>query len=818
MKSELTFEDFESELGRAYWVNRTRRPDLQFEYARKSATRVRKVPAAQIIRNAPNGFSQYRVAALLLLEVYGGIRLEHDDSYIIAFSYGVNGENGPILAERADYFADVLWRMLQLGAAGLRHGSIDPVIRDWAAKGRLDRERLLRTLREGLTAGHGNAVAKWMSELYLSLEPTIDENASGESAIRGMLRAPERATVRFAIDLALPLHGAGLLDAHAFLGAVPDLGSTTAVNARDIVRIAKESADADPTALDAARSVVASAMGHPGRDIQKLAVAWLNANGGAHVVADSSGLLSPAVASGVTPRQETPTLHSLSAPVERAEPSARRSLEPWTNEDATTRMAVLLEDGSDPLEVEAALQGLAAIADPSVLAPLEKRARLRADGGDDVPFLIARLILGAVDVDAPPAIDYFWRLNQQMPVLTDTRVEEVRLRLLRREPPRALLATPFDTAGWVSADALVERMKANDSAGLPVWSSDLTAALLRLDENDPSRSSALRVSLGFAGASEAWAAIAYAFGGPPSAVVTPAWWVAAARSRSDGYAPVLAAAGLTRPGQALPLEARMRVQTAVEPAPWRAANATQSVVRYDLLEAAAELAMERPVWNKAQRPQWEVDQPTVIPYRSFVPHNYEDRPAIARWVGLTWPRSTEFAASIGVMQLAASSVEGTEHPTLAATLEAIAESPGAFGELGRSCVAFGLSAKHGTHRAQTAELLAADLGGRLAVSELAATMVRGLEACKLNRWAVSLADAAAISAHSRTQVIALLAALLPQLDTGRSGIAALLEVLDDELRRAGAAPSDAALLAWLAGFSGSSKAAKAAKSILGLAP
>jgi hypothetical protein len=169
-----------------------------------------------------------------------------------------------------------------------------------------------------------------------------------------------------------------------------------------------------------------------------------------------------------------------------------------------------------------------------------------------------------------------------------------------------------------------------------------------------------------------------------------------------------------------------------------------------------------------------------------------------------------------VMQLAGSSAFGMENSTLAPTLAAIAESPGVIGEIGRSCVAFGLSAKHRLVRAQAAELLATELGARLAAPELARTMAVLVDACKLTRWAEALADASLISPLARERVIELLTLLLVQLDPTRSGMSALLEVFEDELRRAGAAVEDGALREWLAQFSGSSKAAKAAKAILGL--
>ena len=803
MSEGLSWTEFSNQVQVA-WVTHLRdasAPD-EYDFIRANGHRVRNVPSARIIREAPRGWNGQEVMTLMALEAQGAVTLEHDDAYIVALASAATVELRTLLAGPG--FVSLVWRMLEIGADGLRFRDWDVAIRGWSEDGTLERPRLLRTLLDGLTRGYGNAIAKWYADLYVSLEPNAEEIAVDGDRVRAAFRAPERSTIKLATTLSQRMHAGGMLEAGGFLAAVPDVATLTGANAKSIVRLAVELAEADSALNDAATTVLSSALAHPQRDIQSAALAWLEKHGAHEVVAAYAPLLSPAVA-GARVAASTPE-------PEHAPERTWRAFEPWPASEVLERTAMLLEDASDPLEIEAGLQALAALAGRWELTSLATRGQVSVERGD-ARGLFGTLVLAASGI--PAKVDTFDVFtDSEFPVLTLSRCEEVRMRLLKNQPPYELLATPESAAGWVGAMTLVERM--SSAHGKP-WASDLTAAILRLDPDDPRRDEAAEAAATHSRFSEAWSAVAYALGGKPGRVKTAAWWVAAARARSDEPDALLARAGLRRSGQSEPPRVRLEAVVTMRVAQWPAGSTKEYAdLRVNLVSPAEGAAPKDTKNGWARKLDWVADQPTVIPTRTQVPDYYTGRPDIARWVGLTWPRSVEFAASVGVMQLAGSSAFDMENPTLGPTLAAIAESPGSIGEIGRACVAFGLSGKHRLDRAQAAELLAAELGARLTVVELASTMATLVEACKLSRWAESLADAALISARSRRGVIELLTALLPRLATSRTGMSALLEVLDDELRRAGAVVTDPTLREWLATFSGSSKAAKAAKAMLAL--
>lgn len=807
---KVSWADFEMEVHSIGYRHKYKGAQLSAEqHVRANADRVKSIPAARIMAAAERDWQPDGVSALFLLESIGRVTLEHDDAYVRAALFARSGSLSYLRYEPAmPDLVEVVQRALEIGAIGLaRRGWQIDIVR-WLGEGRIDRAATQRSILTALAAGFGNVMADWYIALYLSLDPSDDEWARDQALLRGMLRAPERATVKFALERSLALHQRGRLETSAFLTAAPDLASTSALNVRLVLGIAADAAAADPSLVDAARPVFAGALAHPKRDIQAIAVAWLDAHDGAQLVAEAAPLLPP---------ERSHPVAAVDVPLK----CQWAAFQPWPADEVLERTAVLFRNSSDPLEIEAGLQAWAAMADPTQLAPLYSGLRGPDSSWDvkteyvateSVRWLVATVLAAAAGVD-------WWRdesnhrypEREALPPLMEARFDEVRRRVLDRLPPRVLLATPTSTAGWLDAEELVGRLRSLGK--LTPGVADLTAALLRLNPDDPGREEAAMVAAAHSRKSEAWAALEYATGGRPAKVRTPEWWVAAARARSDGPDELLASRGLVQPGQALPVDATVRIE-------W-IPLAHRPTQRFHHAELISPPDGDRPTLSASRFDEevlWIRNQPTVILSRRGRFRMYGFEPAVVRWAGITWPRSVEFAASLGVLQLADSAVESAEHGELEATIAAIADSPGAIGEVGRSCIALALSGKHRMLRAQTAELLAADGGGRLDLAALATTMHRLLIACKLNRWAESLSDAAAISASGRRSVIDLLTLLLPRLDRSGAGIALLLEVLDDECRRAGAAPSDGDLLAWLNGFTGSSKAAKAAKSIVRIAP
>lgn len=767
------------------------------EWVRANADRIRAVPVTKILRRT-NWWESSYIEAVLLLESLGTLTIEHDDLYVSALSR----TRPPTLESMDDLpvpdFFELVWRMISLAPKYV--GAWLWAAERWVGQGFLVREEVMRALLVSLSSGAGNTLARTYLECYALFEPTLDDLDRDQDVLRRMLIATEVATPKFALERSRDLFAAGRLDVAAFLGSAPDLSIATAVNARLVLGIARGAAGSDAMWVDEARRLHSAALGHANRDIQSMALSWLTANGGEHMVDSASDRLSPALA-----RDRVQVLPEGSAPA----PRAWRKYQPWQAHEVIDRTVALRADTSDPLEVEAGLAAWAAM-DDATRSELGRMKGWGPDGviNDEIGGLIGyAAYMDSPDFEPSPRVGQSWR---GVSILTP-RFTEVK-NGFRDPAPRVLLATPCSAAGWVDADVLVERMLATERAGQALWAHDLTAAILRINPDDPNRDTARGMAVG--SDSEHWAAVAYALGGPAATVATPAWWVAAARARTSGVDDLLVDAGLDLPGQGRPVDAALRVSR------WRDFYPTEhkadlKTIRVEVVSSYGDPAPAGPSYNSTV--SWIPDQPTVITAAHVNALNY---PSGSRhplpWAGTVWPRSVEYAASLGVLELALAALDEPRERSEGA-LRAIADSPGEIGELGRGCVAFGFSNLDRVVRAQAAELFAAEAGARLDMVTLAGTMATVAEACKLTRWAESLRDAASMSRSTAISVTQLLAALLPQLDRTRSGMSALLELLDDELRRTGTTPTDASLLHWLESFRGASKSAKAAKGILRLA-
>jgi hypothetical protein len=180
-------------------------------------------------------------------------------------------------------------------------------------------------------------------------------------------------------------------------------------------------------------------------------------------------------------------------------------------------------------------------------------------------------------------------------------------------------------------------------------------------------------------------------------------------------------------------------------------------------------------------------------------------------IALIHPPSTLalIATGIDVMHSAASSGDTTPNGA-EYVLRALSWQPGAWNAETAQLVALGMAAERAEIRAQAAELLAAAVPARIAVT----TAAEGFAACArtivLTRWANAFTDAARLAPAA---VVELLVALLPRLDAKARGLGSLLTVLLDEATRLRHLGASGALRAWLEQFSGTSASAKAARAL-----
>lgn len=722
-------------------------------------------------------------ARIRLLERLGLVELEPDDTYVLAMVSALGPDKAqklradPALVERA------LWRVFEVEGGGevsltnvdrFGEGEWRATFLELTADGTLDRTRVLDACLRALSRDFAAYRAGWFSSTYLALVPSVEETARAQGAVRRLLGAEVPATVSFAVKQLDRLARAGLLDLEPTLEALPP---ATLVKARGTASAALAlAARARIEHAASVRQVAETALGHPHPDVQLAAARLLADVGATEVVTAAVDDLAPGV-------REDLGLGNVVVPVHDAsQPTAARSAVPTpvSRTDLAERVAVLLEDASDAMELEAVLAGLVADGAGDLLTPLRKRARAvvargaRTDLGDAwLPGQVARLVLTLTGDPAPPTLPD--RAAQRFVV---HRMAEL------RTSTAPLLATPDLPGGWVSAAVLVDRLRHQPRPR----HHDLVAALLRLhpDGREPAARSARRVAA-------MPAAVMFALDGTeprpgPGRQGPGAWWTAARRSRTPYAA-----------------EDTPRRSGTVRTFGWQEGGRERrsSYARFIVSAARTGDAVD--------------DQPTEL-LAHGTDRELPGRPGgfLGDWIetlAAIWPHDAEHFLALTCRPVLESPNGGVAHD-VPRVLDALARHPGRAGELAAATVAAGLSAESRQYRLHAVDALLDLVPGRVPVLAVADEMAQWAQAWPATRWADSL-TAVARAPGGAPVVVDLLTRLLPQLPSNHRGLAALLGVLREEQIRSGRASTDAALLRWLHTLSGTSAAARTARLLHG---
>jgi hypothetical protein len=731
--------------------------------------------------SSETSWSRGRFLRVRLLERLGLVTLEPDDTYVLAMVSALGPHKADRLRSDPDLVERALWRVFEVEGGG--EVSLTNVDRfdgsQWrtaflelTADGTLDRSRVLAECLRALGRDFAAYRAGWFSATYLALEPTAEESADLQPALRRLLSAAVPATVAFALKELVRVQKAGRLDVAETLAALP---AATLVPAKGTALAALRLArGAGTDHRDAVVTVATAALGHPHADVQRTAAEMLTASGESRAVADAGAGLAPSVRHelGLTVGQDapdrTPPVQGL-APVP---PAVARS-------ELAERTACLLEDTSDAMELEAVLAALVRPGSEDALAPLRTRARAvvaRGPGtlhGDSwLPGQVARVVLSLLG-DPAPAAD---------PDLPAARFVVRRLAELRRTTA-PLLATPDLPGGWVSPAALVDRLAADAQPR----HHDLTAALLRLHPDGRAQLSTPDLPAAVRFALDGLAPTRRTFGGRPDGPA--AWWVAAERSRAPYAA-----------------DEAPRLDGTIETHTWQE-NGRDRRSRYARFGITTSLA---------RRPA--DDQPTELAAGRADQWGagHVDR-YLGDWIptlAVLWPHDAEHVLSLTALPvLEAPSWTETAHD-VPLVLDALARHPGRMGDLAAHALAAGISATTRDHRLHAVDAFL-DLvpTGRVPVEQVAAVLARYAEAWPATRWAESL-GAVGRGPGGAASVVALLTALLPQLPVDHRRLNALLDLLRDETLRSGARVDDPALVSWLSRLTGSSAAARTARTLL----
>ena len=760
-----------------------------------------------------------------LLERLGLVGLEADDTYVLALVSGlgdrwnrddraVDLRADPDLVERA------LWRFFEVEGGGevslanvdkfsQPEGTWQQTFLTLVGDGTLPRERVLTGCLDALQRDFSAYRAGWFASTYAALEPTADEQARHQPRYRRLLRSSVPATVGVAVRRLRALGRLGVLEDQETVAAVePALLSPVKGTAVEAVRLLTDVAARRPELVPGVCAAAAVALDHPHADVQKAAVRLLERFGAGAVVRQRVAGLEPTVQRLVdgpvaAPRPESPAATDTAPPVG---PAPRAPAVPVTAGDLLGRLAALLEDAGDPVEVELVLAGLASCPDATVLAPLRRRAAtVLARGpreGVQRGWLrgqLARLVLaaaGETPADLPVAdVTQAFLVN---------RLAEVERVLVRAERPFTPLATPDSPGGFVDPRTLLARL-----AGEPrPRHHDLVAAMLRLGAGGRAEAlagSAVARSAGPVDAVLRHALGAAAAGAAGRSEVPAAWLVAASRARAPlELDEMLVDAGLAAAGQGRPVDARVVLHG--RPGTYEDARGRHGYTWWGW-QVVVDHAVAAPV----------TDQPTAVAGHDTGGWGASGAEDWVAWSATVWPHDAEhtLVAAVDPVINAAASTE-VSHDAVR-VLDMLVRHPGRMGTLAAETVAAGLAASGRDQRARAADaVLVLVPSGRLGVADLAAAMSRQAQLAVATRWAASLRDVALASPEGSGTVVTLLCALLPHLDAGHRGLHAVLDLLHQEVLRGPGVVPDRRTQEWLAGLTGSSRAARTARELLAL--
>ena len=420
-----------------------------------------------------------------------------------AKAFGTGGDRlAAVLREDRGLLEDEVWRLFTIPGIGKEmewktyYGYL-PVGDQWAdalalvtAQGLLDRGRMIDGCLDAFLRDFPPNHVAWYATLHDRLAPSAGEKAERSQRYLALLAAPGKPGVTVGQRGCAQLLDADLLDVTAFLAAsAPALAYPQKSVATAQLKLIGKVAARQPAARDAALATAAQAFGHQREDVQAAALQLIGKHGvpaGGDARATITGLaafLSPvlrpeATALGLLPGQAP---DAALVPVEPDTPGslpAERVVPVTDPAELVLLLAQLMEDASDPLAVERALDGavrLSALPLPNrarLAEPLLKRARQQVAADYQGPFSgywprgdIAQLTLTWATGEMPPSnsrglVTSKWRHGaapRSMSGILSTRGWEA-CTLIADGHGFPLLATPEFADGSISHDELLARL------------------------------------------------------------------------------------------------------------------------------------------------------------------------------------------------------------------------------------------------------------------------------------------------------------------------------------------------------------------------
>ncbi len=712
------------------------------------------------------------------LEREGLIPRPETEGYWLGMIVGTARHGALQMLEGDPELLELVWKLFEVEGSGefslaahdkytREEGTWAHALRELAAQGRLDRQRLLDASLQALARDFEQFRSGWFSRFHESLQPTREERLARMKAYRGLLSSRIPPTVSFA------------LKALADLKADPGEHLAPALNAREkgTVRMALKLLAGSQTPRKAL--LAAEALSHSAAEVQKEAWSLVQGHGSPTdpelrlALEERLGGLSAKLVPQVRAWLGAPEPARATPAPERVERAGPERVRPVADPDELIELlSRLLETGEPALDLERAMDGVSRLFahQPGKAGqPLAKRARQKlARPGGRCQAEMARLALAWLArerVDRPEE-------PVTLGAFLSARVEELCARVVDGHVG-PLLALPSWSSGGIEPADLAGR--------LPGGRLDLIQALHRLLPGPP------ETFRGVAG--EEGAALRFALGGDEKVGSGSILWSAAARvlGKTSPSAPLWAAAARARcPDRDCPeVEARY-------PGLGRALSSRLRIVpRHGHL------------WVEADCP---AESSLELPGQQIWLKPGSDTPADRRWQATVWPGGRHAWWAQGCHELGNNLDWWEADWADIVYLESLLE-PRPLDGYGRRLLALGLAAKEPGQSGLAVDALARALSeGRLVGVELADSMAEFSDLAKPGRWARTLGTVARISDAHAGQVHAAVERLLGKMPPAGE----LLELLVELGARLGRLLTDPDARRALEKVQGSGKAAKLA--------
>jgi hypothetical protein len=709
------------------------------------------------------------------------------------------------LRAEPEWLAEELWRLFEVEETALsshdswhqRFGQTwHAALRELAADGTISRARLLDETLAALRRDFSPHNARWYHKLHEALEPTPEEHVARLDELLALLASSDAAVVGFSLRALDRLERKGVLPADLVLDAIPPaIALPVKGHASRGVKLVGSIVARDPSVARIAAPALTQALAHESRDVQDLAVGVLERHADALEASDREQLAALATAvdpalrsrvdalAGTAPAASTPAGAAVAVPPRQTpDPDASRLTAPALEPPADVgelldRIAVALERGDDPDEIELLLDGVSRLRHASpdsgrVHALLERVLALSAPWQGHVGFHHARSALAVALLRWLGGREH---RKVQLDRTGSSPREAIAMRVrelvdeLPGGRPRRLLATPTHPGGWIDPLQAVHRIAELEGRRPPPMV--LSQLVLRFapDGREEARAAAAGID------GEAAAVLLRALGGP------------ARPPRLSRLKVAWAAAEHARDPQRFELPRRRLDDYDARHASWFEGDS--EIKRASPAEL---LVLEQSWWG------WE-------------------RGGIERWLTTVWPANRESVFDLVVRRLWIN--HGDREYGIEDVLEVLLDDAEPVGSQAALAVALALGSADITHRALAADITIAALKTRRLDGETLGTkfvlMLRRQQAAVPARWAASLADVAAagpLAAHDVQVAIEKILAVATEDDRRR-----LLGLVD--LIRRLAVDADAAITnprarEWLSSLSRGSKIGRAGREAL----